>query len=52
MLEVHGVAPGKKTDGITRLIYENVDGSNGRIEGNENFQKIKDWIDELEVMVI
>ena len=25
-LEVHGVAPGRKAEGVTRVIYENSDG--------------------------
>ena len=48
LLEVYGVAPGK-AEGITRLIYENVDGLQNRIGGNKKFQKIKDLADELEV---
>ena len=26
ILEVHGVAPGRKAEGVTRVIYENSDG--------------------------
>ena len=36
LLEVHGVAPGKKGEGITRAIYhENGNGINNRMTGNE-----------------
>ena len=31
LLEVHGVAPNRKAEGVTRLLYENVDGTNNRI---------------------
>ena len=28
ILEVHGVVPGRKAEGVTRLVYENSDGLN------------------------
>ena len=34
ILEVHGVAPGRKAEGVTRVIYENSDGLNNQIGGN------------------
>ena len=34
LLTVHGVAPGPKPEGVTRLIYENPDGFNTRISNN------------------
>ena len=51
LLEVHGVAPGKKSKGVTRLIYWNVDGINNRIGENEKLEKAKGLIDELEVNI-
>ena len=30
LLTVHGVAPGPKPEGVTRMIYENLDGINTR----------------------
>ena len=51
-LEVQGVAPGKNTEGITRLVYENVNGLQNRIGGNEKLQKFKDLVDELEVDLV
>ena len=30
ILEVHGIAPGRKAEGVSRLIYENIDGLNNR----------------------
>ena len=47
LLNVHGVAPGPKPEGVTRLIYENPDGFNTRIRGNEKLEKAKEIIDEL-----
>ncbi|MEJ2137350.1 MAG: hypothetical protein P8X86_19155, partial [Desulfofustis sp.] len=52
LLTVHGVAPGPKAEGVTRLIYENVDGLNTRISDNEKLDKAKELIDELEADVV
>ena len=48
LLEIHGVEPRKKPEGCTWLIYENPDGFNNRISGNEKLDKAKEIIDELE----
>ena len=34
ILEVHGVAPGRKAEGVMRVIYENSDGLNNQIRRN------------------
>ena len=34
ILEVHGVAPGKKEEVVTRVIYENPNGFNSQITRN------------------
>ena len=47
VLEVHGVAPGSKTDGTVRLLYENLNGINSRLKGNEKLEKAREVIDEL-----
>ena len=52
LLTVHGTAPGPKPEGVTRLIYENPDGFNTRISGNEKLDKAKELIDELEADVV
>ena len=52
LLEVHGIAPGRKAEGVTRLIYENVDGFNNRITNNDKLDKAKDLIDELQVDLV
>ncbi len=48
----HGVAPGPKPEGVTRLIYENPNGFNTQISYNEKIEKAKEIIDELEVDVV
>ena len=35
LLRVHGIAPGKNLEGVTRLIYENAKSFNTRIIKNE-----------------
>ena len=47
VLQVHGVPPGCKEEGITRLIYENANGISNRLFGNDKLNKAKDLIDEL-----
>ena len=36
VLKVHGIAPRKKGEGVTRVIYENPNGFNSRITRNKN----------------
>ena len=52
LLRVHGIAPGKKLDGVTRIIYENANSFNTRISGNEKEEKAKKVIDELKADVV
>ena len=52
LLKVHGVAPGKKGAVVTRVRYKNPNGFNSRITRNENLEKAKEIIDELEVDVV
>ena len=40
LLRVHGIAPGKKPDGVTRIIYENANSFNKRISVNEKVEII------------
>ena len=39
ILEVHGVAPGRKEEGVTRVIYENIDGLNKRSHGRNRHHR-------------
>ena len=42
----------EKPQGVTRIIYENANSFNTRISGNENVEKAKEEMDELESDVI
>ena len=52
ILEVHGVASGKKAEGVSRLIYENVDELNNRIPNNDKLEKAKEIIDDPEADLV
>ena len=39
VLQVHGVPPGRKEEGITRLIYENANGISNRLCGDDKLDK-------------
>ena len=52
VLTIHGVGPGKNSDGVTRLIYKNPNGFNSRISNNEKLEKTKEIIDELEADLV
>jgi hypothetical protein len=52
VLQVHGTAPKSKRAGVTRLIYENVNGFSKRLSNNEKIEKAKDIHDELEVDIV
>ena len=41
LLRVHLISPGKKPEGVTRIIYENEYFFNTRICGNEKVEKEK-----------
>jgi hypothetical protein len=45
VLQVHGVLPGRKEEGITRLMYKNANGFSNRMGGDEKLVKAKDLID-------
>ena len=52
LLRFHGIATGKKPDGVTKIIYENANSFNTRISGNEKVDKSKEVIDKLEADVV
>jgi hypothetical protein len=52
ILKVHGVAPGAKAEGVTRLLYENPDGFNTRLSNNAKLDKSKELIDDLEADIV
>ena len=41
VLKLHGITPGKKGEGVTRVIYENPNVFNSRITRNEKLEKAK-----------
>ena len=52
VLEVHGVAPTRKGEGVTRLMMENPNGFSTNISGNEKLEKEKEVIDDLEADLV
>jgi hypothetical protein len=52
VLQVHGVLPGHKEEGITCLLYDNANGIPNRLCGNEKLDKAKDLINELGADVV
>ena len=53
LLEVHGVPPGRKEEGITRLIYDNLNGLQSTLSNkNEKLEKARRVIDELQADVV
>ena len=51
VLQVHGYAPPKKTEGIVRLVYENMNGLNNRVSNNKKVERLKELHDKQEVNV-
>ena len=49
LLQVHGVAPGSKQDGVCRLVCENLNGLNLRLSQNEKLEKAKQINHDLSV---
>jgi hypothetical protein len=53
LLEVHGVPPGWKGEGITRLIYEKLNGLESLLSRkNEKLEKVRQVIDDLQVDIV
>ncbi len=53
LLEIHGVPPGRKGEGITRLIYENLNGLQSTLsKKNEKLEKAWRVIDDLQADVV
>ena len=52
LLEVHGKAPGRKGDGVTRLLYENKNVLSNRLCGNKNFEKARQIYNDLEADIV
>ena len=52
LLKVHGVAPGKKEDGIVRLMYENLNGLKSTLSGNDKLENSRQIIDDMEEDIV
>jgi hypothetical protein len=52
LLRVHGVAPGSKAEGVIRLIYENLNGLNARMNDNAKLDKARELINDLEADIV
>ena len=51
-LQIHGLFPNTKGEGITRLIYENANGISSKLMGNDKVEKAKSIHDELGVYIV
>ena len=52
LLQVHGLAPGREGEGVTRVLYENRNGLNNRLSRNEKLDKARQIYDNLEADVV
>jgi hypothetical protein len=53
LLEVHGLPPGWKGDGVTRLIYENLNGLQSTMsKTNGKLEKARQVIDNLQANIV
>jgi hypothetical protein len=52
VLEMHGSRPGRKPDGVVRLIYENANGIDGRFNNNKKVEKVRQIHNDLEVDIV
>ncbi len=52
VLQIHGVAPARKVEGVIRLIYKNVNGISNKLSNNDKVEKAKEIINDLEVDIV
>jgi hypothetical protein len=52
LLEVHGLPPGRKGEGVTRVIYENLNGLQSTLSKNEKLDKARQVINDLQADVV
>ncbi len=52
LLDVHGLPPGWKGEGVTRVIYENLNGSQSTLSKNEKLDKAWQNINDLQADVV
>jgi hypothetical protein len=52
LLNVHGLPPGWKGEGVTRVIYENLNGLQSALSKNEKLDKARQVINDLQADVV
>jgi hypothetical protein len=52
LLEVHGLPPGQKGEGIIRVIYENLNSFHPTLSRNDKLDKARQVINDLQVDVV
>jgi hypothetical protein len=52
LLNVHGLPPGRKGEGVTRVIYENFNGLQSALSKNEKLDKTRQVINDLQADVV
>jgi hypothetical protein len=52
LLDVHGLPPGWKGEGVTRVIYENLNGLQSALSKNEKLDKAQKVINDLQADVV
>jgi hypothetical protein len=52
LLDVHGPPPGRKRDGVTRVMYENLNGLQSMLSKNEKLNKARQVINDLQADVV
>ncbi len=52
LLEVHGLPPGRRGEGVTRVIYENLNGLQSALSKNEKLDKARQVINDLQADVV
>jgi hypothetical protein len=52
LLNVHGLPPGQKRDGVTRVMYENLNGLQSMLSKNEKLDKARQVINDLQADVV
>jgi hypothetical protein len=52
VLQIHGVAPANKLEGVIQIIYENINGISNWLSNNNKVEKAKEIIDKLGVEIV
>ncbi len=52
LLDVHGLPPGQKRDGVTRVMYKNLNGLQSMLSKNDKLNKARQVINDLQADVV